>query len=529
MEQFNGLPLLKISVDEVHQGVDKISLVDLPAIEENWLAFRKLDQEDAYNFEQLEEQKLAGPFLIPNKPILREHPETGQRFYVVFPSEVIQEIADRFNKNLHGSQFNEQHKNDVEGVYVAENWIVTDSEKDKSYHQFNKQYPIGTWYGVVKVDNSELWTNKIKTGELQGFSVELLSGLKMAIDNAVIENHALEQMEALGDVPTDAWHLVSEEDIDDDEQSLSLEDILGRQNFRISAKPDKDSDLDKEKSDNSGRWIVRYRYQGPFDNKNRNFCRRLLSYQKRTSKLFRKEDINQMSFRSENSEFGTYSIFKYKGSYGCRHKWRRLVFFVDFEDQETRRVGAVPGVTSGISDSDARKVNPKPSRANLNKIEMSEEKLKFETIEQLSADARVVGASVDDADGTHTVDGVMYVVEGGKIVEVQAEQPATGDDAPPTDETPTDLAAWQGGVETKLAELESKLDQLLSDKNGADADSQEQFTAVKMEELLTKFKEELLPAVEASKPAQAEVAIQFSKAELAAKKMKEIAERNNAK
>jgi hypothetical protein len=42
--------------------------------------------------------------------------------------------------------------------------------------------------------------------------------------------------------------------------------------------------------------------------------------------VYRKEDINMMSFRSENKDFGTYSIFDYKGSYNCRHSWKRLVF-----------------------------------------------------------------------------------------------------------------------------------------------------------------------------------------------------------
>ena len=41
-------------------------------------------------------------------------------------------------------------------------------------------------------------------------------------------------------------------------------------------------------------------------------------------KIFRYEDINQMSFRKENSEFGKYSIWKFKGSFGCRHRWVKV-------------------------------------------------------------------------------------------------------------------------------------------------------------------------------------------------------------
>ena len=48
-------------------------------------------------------------------------------------------------------------------------------------------------------------------------------------------------------------------------------------------------------------------------------------------KVYRKEDINQMSFSGVNGDFApkgrsTYSIFKYKGGAYCHHKWQRLIY-----------------------------------------------------------------------------------------------------------------------------------------------------------------------------------------------------------
>ena len=45
-------------------------------------------------------------------------------------------------------------------------------------------------------------------------------------------------------------------------------------------------------------------------------------------KIFRREDILQMSISGENDikKFGIYDIFDYKGSYNCRHIWQRLYF-----------------------------------------------------------------------------------------------------------------------------------------------------------------------------------------------------------
>lgn len=523
MDMLNGLPVLKISVDKLHQGVDKISLVDYPAIEEDFIAFRGLEDDDQeeykYDFLEHDQQKLAGPFLIPNRPILREHPKTKQRFYVVFPPEVIQVIADRFNENLHGGSFNLDHEKDVKGVYVAENWIIDNPKHDKSFYKFGKQYPAGTWYGVVKVKSKRLWEKKIKTGEYRGFSVELLAGMKLAMDTALLEEHALSVMDGLGEKVGPNWKLLHSEEIAENEAELTPDEIYGKLDFAISAKPGEDSNLDRDKADGTGRWIVRYRYTGPLDGKNRNFCRRVLLYQNRTGKIFRKEDINQMSFRSENSEFGTYSIFNYKGSYGCRHKWTREIYFIDFEDDETRRVGNVPQVTSRADDSQAREVNPKPKRTNLKTIDkMSETKSKFALLEELPVEERIVGAPVDNEDGQYEVEGYMYVVADGVITEVM--EPAT-EEAPAevVTEDPGDIDAWKAEVMAKLAELEARVEQIMADMNGADASSAEQFKGINLDELVNKFKAELLPALEkkTDEPNVEEAVVELSQAQLAVK------------
>jgi hypothetical protein len=46
--------------------------------------------------------------------------------------------------------------------------------------------------------------------------------------------------------------------------------------------------------------------------------------------VFRKEDINMMSFRGVNKELGhkrrNYSLFKYKGGKNCHHYWELRVY-----------------------------------------------------------------------------------------------------------------------------------------------------------------------------------------------------------
>lgn len=67
----------------------------------------------------------------------------------------------------------------------------------------------------------------------------------------------------------------------------------------------------------------RYKYVGPKDQKNRTFCAEMMA----ANKVFRIEDIDKMSNRSVNPVGPDgYSIFEWRGSYNCRHKWVQLVY-----------------------------------------------------------------------------------------------------------------------------------------------------------------------------------------------------------
>jgi len=115
--------------------------------------------------------------------------------------------------------------------------------------------------------------------------------------------------------------------------------------FAIDSDPTEDSKLDTKE------YKVLYKYEGPRDDKNRAFCANVLD----ADLYYRKEDIDQMSFRQENMQFGTYSIFKFKGSYNCRHIWNRYVF-----TKTAKLVGKqVSADVVNPNDSEATTLNPK--------------------------------------------------------------------------------------------------------------------------------------------------------------------------
>jgi len=68
------LPLYDITLEDFEQGMYKISLVDKPAIEENFIYFSKQSIE---MFANDEKREVVGPIMIPNKEILRQSAENG--------------------------------------------------------------------------------------------------------------------------------------------------------------------------------------------------------------------------------------------------------------------------------------------------------------------------------------------------------------------------------------------------------------------------------------------------------------------
>lgn len=75
---------------------------------------------------------------------------------------------------------------------------------------------------------------------------------------------------------------------------------------------------------------IRYAYMPLRKSPNsRDFCKRMESLTEKKV-VFRKEDINMMSFRGVNKKLGhkqrNYSLLKYKGGKNCHHYWELRVY-----------------------------------------------------------------------------------------------------------------------------------------------------------------------------------------------------------
>lgn len=159
-----------------NKGVYGISLVENPAMEGLFIA---LSKEEKFELKTVDEEQriLMGLVLEPNKPIYRN--KNGEEFNIVFNEQTIRDLSYGFFKNNSQSNSTIEHDIDknIKGVTFTESWIVENPKNDKS-NNFGFSYPKGSWMAVMKVDSEDVWNDYVKTGKVQGFSIDAMLSLE---------------------------------------------------------------------------------------------------------------------------------------------------------------------------------------------------------------------------------------------------------------------------------------------------------------------------------------------------------------
>ena len=119
-----------------------------------------------------DKRELAGPLMVPDKLIPR-YDENGDKYYVFFDADGIKKLSYKLMQNKLIDSVNIEHDSDrkVADLTLVESWLVADGDKDKSA-SYGYNLPAGSWFGIYKVNNEEVWDKYIKTGAVKGFSVE---------------------------------------------------------------------------------------------------------------------------------------------------------------------------------------------------------------------------------------------------------------------------------------------------------------------------------------------------------------------
>ena len=165
------MEIIELVIDENEElsGIEAISVVESPAIEEDFIALK--DQEQIRLAEVSKEKRLLmGAALIPEKPIYRKSGD--HEFYIYFSKDTVAKASQMFLKAGNQGQATLEHTEEkLSGMTIVESWLIEDDVHDKS-RKYGLDMPIGTWMVAMKVDNDDIWNNYVKEGKVKGFSIE---------------------------------------------------------------------------------------------------------------------------------------------------------------------------------------------------------------------------------------------------------------------------------------------------------------------------------------------------------------------
>ncbi len=165
----NELETFELFIDETREedGIEAISLVEFPAIEENFVALSKHKVE--FKTVDTEKRVIVGLALVPDKPIYRR---SGDNEYnIIFSKETVRKASELYLKRLKLNNATLEHDEQMTGgVSVIESWIVEDPSKDKTA-LYGLNAVVGAWAVTMKIDNDQVWED-VKAGKYLGLSIE---------------------------------------------------------------------------------------------------------------------------------------------------------------------------------------------------------------------------------------------------------------------------------------------------------------------------------------------------------------------
>jgi hypothetical protein len=167
------LQVYKAQIDPAFDSdleVNYIGLVDRPAIERNFQAFKENLKRAAFVLNE-EKRIISGPAMIADMPIYRKDDTLGE-YYVLFDKAAIQAIVEKFSAKGYLKNFNLFHdaQKQVSDVTIF-NSFVSDADLGLTPPTGFEDISDGSWFISAKVNNDSVW-EAVKAGTIKGFSVE---------------------------------------------------------------------------------------------------------------------------------------------------------------------------------------------------------------------------------------------------------------------------------------------------------------------------------------------------------------------
>ena len=165
-----GIPVYDATISGEDCGMFKISLVDDPAVQSNFLKFSSNKQMQMYAVADEEKRIVIGCVMRADFPIYRRDDKNGE-YYVIYKADTIREMAEKYLLESRQNNVNLMHEegSDVEGVQMVQ-YFIKDTEKGINPASFD-DISEGSLFAEFHITNDEVW-EAVKDGTYKGFSLE---------------------------------------------------------------------------------------------------------------------------------------------------------------------------------------------------------------------------------------------------------------------------------------------------------------------------------------------------------------------
>lgn len=188
------MKIIELVIDnkDVMSGISAVSVVESPAIEEDFIALAKHEVE----LKEIDTEKriLMGAALVPNKQIYRRN-AMNDEYYIFFSKDTVRKASELFLIRSNQNNATYEHDKKLDGMSVVESWIIEDEKHDKSV-KYGFSLPVGTWMISMKVNNDNVWKD-VKEGKVKGFSIEGYFADKLEMSQMTEEDMLIEKIKQI--------------------------------------------------------------------------------------------------------------------------------------------------------------------------------------------------------------------------------------------------------------------------------------------------------------------------------------------
>lgn len=184
MVKINGIPVYDAVICSEECGMQRISLVDSPAVMSNFVALAEQKKMQMYSVTDADKQLVRGVVMRADFPIYRR--DDNGEYYIIYKAETIREMAEKYLDENRQNAVNLMHQGEeIEGVQMVQ-YFIKDSENGVAPSGYD-EIADGSLFAEFHITNEEVW-KEVKEGTFKGFSLEGVFGLQPNTDQEEVEN-----------------------------------------------------------------------------------------------------------------------------------------------------------------------------------------------------------------------------------------------------------------------------------------------------------------------------------------------------